>query len=96
MENGEMGKELKTAVSPSAVLFASASEATATWRYTNFVLYCIAKVKMIHNHVLVRSVEISGHQKVSGQVKVSRDTYTLCVRVSVFILSTFASKPNVT
>jgi len=23
------------------VLFASASEATATWRFTNFVLYCI-------------------------------------------------------
>jgi len=72
MENAEMGKELKTAVSPSAVLFASASEATATWRYTNFVLYCIAEVKMIHNHVLVRSVVISGHHKVSGQVKVSQ------------------------
>jgi len=24
-----------------AVLFASASEATATWRFTNFLLYCI-------------------------------------------------------
>ena len=46
-------------------MFASASEATATWRFTNFVLYCIVKqtlqvigqhVNTLYNHISNKTI----------------------------------------
>ena len=42
--------DLKHICSPSSfltVLFASASEATATWRFTSFMLYCIVSYRVV-------------------------------------------------